>query len=69
MLTAGIARGGMSVCPSVLHTQGCAGEGALNESGVVENGDFRLFYAPYVPNLYIYGHNYYITLCSLTVAL
>jgi len=30
-----------------------AGEGAPNESGVVENGDFRFFRSLYLPNLHI----------------
>jgi len=28
--------------------QGFAGKGASNKSGVIENGDFRLFYPPYL---------------------
>jgi len=32
---------------------GFAGEGASNESVVVENGDFRLFRSLYIPNLHI----------------
>jgi len=28
----------------IFHLQGFAGEGASNESGVIKNGDFRLFY-------------------------
>ena len=46
-----------------------AGEGASNECGVVVNGDFRFFRSLYLPNLHIHGHNYYIVLCSLLVAL
>ena len=38
------------------------GEGSSNESGVVENGDFRLFRSLYLSNLHIQGHNYYIIL-------
>jgi len=41
---------------------GFAGEGASNESGVVENGDFRFFRALYLSNIHIQGHNYYIVL-------
>jgi len=37
--------------------------GASNESGVVENENFRLFYPLYLPNLYTQSHNYYIILC------
>jgi len=36
--------------------------------GVV-NGDFRFFRSLYLPNLHIHGHNYYIVLCSPSVAL
>ena len=43
--------------------------GASNESGVVKNGDFRLFYPLYIPNLHVECHNYYMMLCSPTVAL
>jgi len=32
---------------------GFAGEGASNESEVVENGDFRFFRSLYLPNLHI----------------
>jgi len=32
---------------------GFAGKGASNKSGVVENGDFRLFRSLYLPNLHI----------------
>ena len=32
---------------------GFAGDGASNESGVVENGDFRFFRSLYLPNLHI----------------
>jgi len=35
------------------YSQGFAGQGASNESGVVGNGDFRLFYPPHFPNLHI----------------
>jgi len=51
------------------YSQGFAGEGASNESGVVVNGDFRFFRPLYLPNLYIQGHNHYIMLCSHLVAL
>ena len=47
---------------------GFASEGASNESGVVVNGDFRLFRSLHLPNLHIQGHNY-IVLCSPLVAL
>ena len=40
-----------------------------NESGVVENGDFRFFRSLYLPNLHIQGPNYYIVLHSPLVAL
>jgi len=36
-----------------IYSEGFAVEWALNESGVLENGDFRLFYPPYLPNLHI----------------
>jgi len=35
----------------------------VNESGVVENGDFRCFRSPYLPNFHIQalqGHSYYV---------
>jgi len=48
---------------------GFAREGALNECGVVVNGDFRFFRSLYLPNLHIHGHNNYIVLCSPLVAL
>jgi len=32
---------------------GFASEGSSNESGVVENGDFRLFYPLYLPYIHI----------------
>jgi len=35
------------------YSQGFAGEGASNESAVVENGDFRLLYPLYLPNVHI----------------
>ena len=43
--------------------------GGSNMSGVVENGDFGLFYPAYLPNLHTQCHNYYIMLCSPIVAL
>ena len=43
--------------------------GASNESGVVENGDFRFFRYLYLQNLHIWGHIYYIVLCSPLVFL
>jgi len=33
------------------------------------NGDFSFFRSLYLPNLHIYGHNYYIVLCSPLLAL
>ena len=35
------------------YSEGFAGKGASNESGVLEKGDFRSFYPPYVPNLLV----------------
>jgi len=35
------------------YQRGFAGEGTPNESGVVENGDFRFFRSLYLPNLHI----------------
>jgi len=37
--------------------------GALNEGGIVENGNFYFFRSVYLPNLHIESHNY-IVLCS-----
>jgi len=44
-------------------------KGASNDSGVVQNGDFRFFRSLYLPNLHIQVYNYYIVLCSPLVAL
>ena len=35
---------------------GFAGKGASNESGVVENGDFRFFHSLYLPNFHTQGY-------------
>jgi len=40
------------------------GEAASNESGVAENGDFRLFRSVYLPTLYIQGRHYYSIMYS-----
>ena len=48
---------------------GVRNDGASKESGVVENGDFRLFHPLYLTNLHTKGHNYYIMLCSPIVVL
>jgi len=41
-----------------------AAQGASNESGVVENGNFHFFRSVglYLPGLHIQGHNHYIVL-------
>jgi len=51
------------------YSRGFAGKLASNDSGVVQNGDFRFFRSPYRPNLHIQGHNYYTVLCIPLVAL
>jgi len=51
-----------------VYIHGGCWRGASNESGVVVNGDFRLFRSVYVPGLHIQGHNYYIVVCSPLVA-
>jgi len=37
--------------------EGSLENGGSNESGVVENGDFRFFRSSYLSNFHIQGHN------------